>query len=202
MSHYVIHKPISPSIAQKLIKRAPQGKLNNRTIHDDGEGNLAGYVAEQYMLHLYEVMFPDADIQYVANESVNYDIIIDGHKVDVKAKMRTAHGIRPDWDVSIAEYTIPKQQCDSYAFCNVTFDKTKTIPLHFYYIGTRSKKAFLQHARVLKKGQLDGGNILPNGQPFRVREDCRNLYFKDLKQYDYDIIEPVLNAGYQLIEWT
>lgn len=43
--------------------------------------------------------------------------------------MRTTNGIRSDWDVSIAEYTINKQHCDSYAFCSVTFSRDKTTPL-------------------------------------------------------------------------
>lgn len=201
MTHYVLHKAISPKMAQYFIDNAPKGKLNGQTIHEDGEGNLAGYVAEQYMLDIFERMFPSADIKYAADKSTDYDITIDGHKVDVKAKMRTAYGIRPDWDVSIAEYTITKQHCDTYAFCNVTFNKQKTTPLHFYFVGLLGKQSFLQQARILKKGQLDGGNILPNGQPFKVRKDCRNLYFTDLKQYDYDTLSPVMKGPYQVIKW-
>lgn len=188
MTHFVVHKAISPKMAKLFIKEAPKGKLNQQTIHDEGEGNLVGYVAEQYMLDIYTRLFPDAIITYEAENEYNYDITLDGHKIDVKAKMRTASGVRADWDVSIAEYTITKQHCDSYAFCSVTFDRDKAIPQDFYYVGTMSKPAFLQRARRLYKGHYDGDNILPNGKPFKVRKDCRNLKFSELNQYSADIL--------------
>lgn len=191
MTHYVVHRAIAPEVAEFFIKEAPKGKLNGQTIHDDGEGNLPGYVAEEFMLDIFKRMFPVADIKYVAKDQFDYDITINGHKVDVKSKMRTASGLRADWDVSIAEYTINKQHCDTYAFCSVTFNKAKTIPLDFYFAGVMSKKAFLEKARRLYKGELDGGNILPNGQPFKVRKDCRNLRFSDLNQYDLEVLAPL-----------
>lgn len=200
MPHYVIHKAIGPKMAQAFIDHAPQGKLNGQTIHDDGEGNLTGFVAEQYMFDILTRMFPDVKAEYTAETSFDYDILINGHRVDVKSKMRTANGIRPDWDVSIAEYTISRQQCDTYAFCSVTFNRDKTIPTDFYYVGMMSKAQFLQEARVLKQGQFDGDNILPNGQPFRVRKDCRNLKFSQLLQYDMDKLH-VLEGFYNIITW-
>lgn len=198
MTHYVVHKAITPDMAQFFIDEAPKGKLNNQTIHDEGEGNLVGYVAEQYMLAIYTRMFPDAVIKYEAATRHDYDIILNGHKIDVKAKMRTAHGVRSDWDVSIAEYTIDKQHCDSYAFCSVTFDRDKAIPLHFYYVGMLGKQPFVQQARRLFKGHFDGDNILPNGKPFKVRKDCRNLKFIDLKQYDADTLSVLKKAKYNI----
>ncbi len=198
--HIVVHKKITPRVIQVFKDYAPKGKLNSQTIHDDGEGNLAGFIAEHYMLDILMKVMPDADISYDADISMDYDILVQGTKIDVKTKMRTSM-IQPDYDVSIAEYTISKQDCDIYAFCSVTFNPTKTTPLDFYYIGMRTKAAYIQNARVLKKGQRDGDNILPNGKPFTVRKDCRNLRCDELKQYPEDVLSPLLKSGYDFIYW-
>lgn len=200
--HHVVHLRLTPELVQFLTKRAPKGKLNGQTIHDDGEGNLVGYISEEIMLDIFTRLYKGSgeEIQYVADESTQYDILIGKHKVDIKSKMRTSM-IRPDYDVSIAEYTISHQQCDTYAFCSITFTRDKKTPLDFYFMGVMKKADFLKAATVLKKGQPDGDNILPNGQPFIVRKDCRNMKCRDLKQFEYEQLKVLEKAGYDLIEW-
>lgn len=179
----------------------PKGRLNQQTIHKDGEGKLVGFIGEIYMDHIFELIFPELPRKVEADNSYDYDIVLDETKVDVKTKQRTV-AVESDHDVSIAHYTKNKQMCDTYMFCSVTVDRaTKTIPQDFFFMGYMDKSEFMTKATFRKKGQPDGGNRRPDGTPFTITKDCWNLKCNQLNQFDRQSLLPLLDYGYQLIQW-
>ena len=74
----------------------------------EGRGNWAGFVGEMLV----------ADYLGATLENTyDYDLIIDGIRVDVKAKNTTATP-RLDYECSVADFNT-KQKCDMYAFVRV-----------------------------------------------------------------------------------
>jgi hypothetical protein len=200
MTHIVLHKPISQVVLDAAAATVPSGKLNRQTIHENGEGGVIGAIAEIYMLQILDTLYPDKEILDHSNQSYDYDILLGGIKLDVKAKKRTV-AVRPDYDVSIAHYTKDQQKCDMYAFCSVTVDRNDR-PLDFYYVGMMRKDDYFKRATFKRKGDPDGDNRLPNGQPFRIKKDCWNLKYKDLHQFSVEVLEPLKQKGYRFIQWT
>lgn len=199
MAHFIVKRVITPKQATLFRSSVSYGRLNGKTIHRNGEGKLVGFIGEVFMDHIFEIICPDVPRTVEADSSFDYDIILDGIKVDVKTKQRTVD-VSPHHDVSIADYS--NQLCDSYAFCSVTVDReTKTIPLDFYFMGYMKKEEFMQTATFMQKGQLDGGNIRPDGSAFRITKDCWNLKCHQLHQFDHSSLLPLLDNGYQLIRW-
>jgi hypothetical protein len=199
MANFIVKRVITPKQAKLFRSSVSTGRLNHQTIHKNGEGKMVGFVGEVFMDHIFEIICPDVSRTVEADTSYDYDIVLDGIKVDVKTKQRTV-AVAPHHDVSIADYR--KQSCDSYAFCSVTVDiATKTIPLDFYYIGYMETAEFMNKSSFMKKNQLDGGNRRPDGSAFRITKDCWNLKCNQLNQFDYDTLLPLLDHGYQLIQW-
>lgn len=200
MSHFIVKRNISQKLAETFMQKVTKGKLNTRTFKKDGTGKLVGLVSEALMDSILRTILSDSDIELTADKSFDYDFLVDGCRVDIKAKQRTVP-VNPDHDVSIAAYTIDQQMCQTYMFCSITVDReTKSIPREFYFTGFMDKSEYLKTAQFKKKGETDGGNFT-DGSEFRIRADCWNLKYKQLQQFDYETLEPLLKKGYELIEW-
>tara|TARA_E500000318_G_scaffold12135_1_gene10992 strand:+ start:2822 stop:3298 length:477 start_codon:yes stop_codon:yes gene_type:complete len=134
------------------------GRLNNSILN--GGGNLAGFIGEQIVL------------QVLGGDWLNtyeYDLIIDGHKVDVKTKQTSVVPL-PHYECSITEYNA-KQDCDYYAFTRVKKDFSVG-----WYLGAMKKADYFYKAKYLKKGEVDPSNN------YTVRATCYNLAIDQLKE--------------------
>ena len=134
------------------------GRLNNSILN--GGGNLAGFIGEQIGL------------QVLGGDWLNtyeYDLIIDGHKVDVKTKQTSVVPL-PHYECSITEYNA-KQDCDYYAFTRVKKDFSVG-----WYLGAMKKADYFYEAKYLKKGEVDPSNN------YTVRATCYNLAIDKLKE--------------------
>ena len=134
------------------------GRLNNSILN--GGGNLAGFIGEQIVL------------QVLGGDWLNtyeYDLIIDGHKVDVKTKQTSVVPL-PHYECSITEYNA-KQDCDYYAFTRVKKDFSVG-----WYLGAMKKADYFYEAKYLKKGEVDPSNN------YTVRATCYNLAIDKLKE--------------------
>jgi len=137
-------------------KASELGILNHSILM--GKGNFTGFLGEQIAL------------QVLGGEwcnTYNYDIILDGKRIDVKTKQTTVKPL-PHYECSVAAYNT-KQDCDDYAFVRVLKDYTIG-----WFLGSISKKEYFERARFLRKGDVDPSNN------FTVRADCYNLSIDSL----------------------
>lgn len=194
MTHYIARKAITPSVLAAANKFIHKGKLNPKTF---GEGALVGFLAEIFMEEIYSAIFPDSELIVVADKSFDYDMLLDGNRIDIKSKKRTVP-LAPFHDISIADYTTKQQDCQTYAFCSIRLDRVSKVPLEFYYAGYMGKREYLKQAVFKRKGEPDGGNLKPDGSEFLIVEDCWNLKYSQLHQYELDVLKGLKAQGYTL----
>lgn len=195
MSGFILRKPIS----QEFIKLANKKMLHNtlnRSI-TGGARNLMSTIAELYYLDVMSYIPHITDIEYP--RSMDYDVLLNGIKIDVKAKQRTVPP-RPDYMASIVAYSKEKQKCEWYAFCQINVTKSGDFT-DFYYIGNISKKAYFKKSVFKKKGESDGDNVV-NGKTFAIREDCYNLSYGSLTLLSQSNANLLAQHGYEPILWN
>jgi hypothetical protein len=138
------------------------GVLNNSI--EQGKGNVIGFLGEE--------MF----CQYTGARRMNtydYDVTLDGQKIDVKTKRTT---VRPDYhyNVSVAAANT-KQKCDSYYFVRV-----HTSLEYGWLLGGIRKTPFYEAATFNRKGEED------NTSGWLFKADCYNLPISGLINFDPD----------------
>lgn len=101
----------------------------------------------------------------------NYDLIINGQKVDIKTK-RTTVPPQDHYNCSVTDYN-PDQECDYYYFVRVMQDFSKA-----FLLGYVSKENFYKKATFNKKGEMDTDQ-------FSYRCDCYNLKISELNIKKY-----------------
>lgn len=163
-------------------------KTLNRSI-TGGQANLMSAISEVMYVKMLESVFPVESIIHKPN--YDFDVMFQGHKVDVKSKQRKHIPIRDDWEASIVGYSKDIQMCEYYAFCQISHvdgnkDKFKT----FTFFGHMDKESFFKEARAMKKGETDGSNN------FIVRQDCYNMYYRDLDGFPDKILDKLRKADY------
>lgn len=137
-------------------KASELGILNHSILM--GKGNFTGFLGEQVALKVLGGEWCN---------TYNYDIILDGKRIDVKTKQTTVKPL-PHYECSVAAYNT-KQDCDEYAFVRVLKDYTVG-----WFLGSIPKKEYFEKARFLRKGDIDPSN------DFTVRADCYNLSIDSL----------------------
>jgi hypothetical protein len=129
----------------------------------EGGGNIAGALGEVLVYDYYTARGLSVTIE----QHKDYDLIVEGRKVDVKTK-RTSVVPRPDYLCSIAAYNI-RQRCDFYYFVRVLEDYSKG-----YLLGYKDKGHYFANARLAREGEKD-----VNG--WRFKADCYNLEISKLE---------------------
>lgn len=135
----------------------------------EGEGNIYGALGEIVIRDLYISKGFTVD----CNSTYDYDLIIEGHKVDVKAKRSTTKP-RPNHLCSIPNFNT-HQKCDFYFFVRVN-EKLKEC----FLLGYMRKEDFFAQATFNKKGELD---IHSDRKGWRFKEDCWNVKVEALKPF-------------------
>lgn len=105
----------------------------------------------------------------VDQSTYDYDLIIDGHRVDVKTK-RTTVAPKQDYLCSVSAFNTG-QACDYYFF--VRINESKTLGYLLGYIG---KQEFYRNGFMRNKGDAD-----VNG--FIFKDDCYNIKISDLCKF-------------------
>jgi hypothetical protein len=141
-------------------KSKEMGVLRNSIMK--GQGNLAGFLGEEIVLSY---------LGCPSNNSFDYDLIKNHVKIDVKTKQTTVTPL-PHYEASVAAYN-PNQRCDLYIFTRVLKGFSKG-----WICGWLTKEEYFGKAQYLRKGQIDPSN------GFRVRANCHNVAYQDLKRMD------------------
>lgn len=128
----------------------------------NGVSNIYGAVGELLIYNLFKLKGYTVDF----NSTYDYDLIINGLKVDVKTKKTTVEP-KENYLCSIAAYNT-RQECDYYFFVRVDLEKRIG-----YFLGYIKKEDFFRKATFRQKGESDGN--------WEFKADCYNLEVKYLK---------------------
>ena len=130
-----------------------------------GEGNIFGAIGE-IMVNDY---FIGKGANVDSNQTYDYDLIINGFKVDVKCKA-TNYEPKDYFNAVIPAYN-PHQKCDFYFFTYVTYNFKIC-----YLAGYKKKQDFFKESRLAKKGEIDAGN-------WKFKADTYVLQIADLIKF-------------------
>ena len=156
----MIEVKIKPYWKKAALKEAEEMGALKKSITGGG-GNLAGFVGERVV----------ADYLDIKKENTyQYDLITKKEKTyDVKTKRCKSKPLL-NYTVSVCALNT-KQNCDAYVFVRVDNDITIA-----WILGYMPKEKFYKKATFCKKGELDPDSNCN----WRFKEDCYNMYIKDL----------------------
>ena len=163
----MIEVTITPTMLQEAQERFNFGVLNGSITR--GEGNLAGALGEVASIHYLQ----SKGYRVEDTSTYDYDIIVNGHKVDVKTK-RQRHAPLPHNRVTVSSWNT-KQQCDFYFFATALYNHS-----YVYLNGYYQKEAFFREADFKHKGDGDpeGGNT-----SFIFTHDCYVLHNHQIHKF-------------------
>ena len=154
-------------ISKKQIERAkelyPFKELRGSITK--GKSNIYGALGEIIIYDIYKKNGLDVDFK----STYDYDLIIEGYKVDVKTK-RTTVVPKANYLCSISSFNI-RQKCDFYFFLRINENLKQC-----YLLGYKKKIDFFSEAKFNKKGSLD-----VNGWAFK--DDCYNIKIEMLNKF-------------------
>jgi len=155
---------IEIDISKDQIKRAKElyDFQNLRGSVTKGKGQIYGAMGEIIVNDYY------GSDRVVFESTYDYDMLIDGYKVDVKTK-HANFTPQPSWVCSLPSYNT-KQKCDYYIFCTVKKSMDKA-----WILGAISKQSFFERSEFAKRGT-------PDKDGFKFRCDCYNLEVNQLNQ--------------------
>ena len=158
---------ITKAVTNNQIARAKDlykfGELNGSITK--GKSNLYGAVGEIIVFDMFQKN--GSNIEFTS--TYDYDMIVDGIKIDVKTK-RTTVTPKPHYLCSISNFNT-KQECDVYIFVRV-LDNFGTA----FILGGMTKKEFFKKAHFRKKGDHDIND-------FEFKDDCYNLEIQKLVEF-------------------
>ena len=157
----MVEVKIKPQIKKAALKEASELGALRQSI-TGGAGNWAGFVGERIVA------------EYLGVKKANtyeYDLVTKKEKTyDVKTK-RCKFKPLDTYTVSVCALNT-KQKCDDYIFVRVDNELTTA-----WILGYMPKDEFYEKAKLCKKGELDPDSNCN----WRFKEDCYNMYIKDLK---------------------
>ena len=160
---------IKLEISKEQFKRAEElydfKELKNSITK--GQSNIFGAIGEIMVFDFFTVKGVDVNF----GSTYDYDMIIDGHKVDVKCKA-TNYEPKDYFNCSIAASNT-RQKCDFYFFTFVTYDYKQC-----YLAGYKSKELFFKQATFANKGEIDHSN-------WEFRADGYHLRMSNLTKFSY-----------------
>lgn len=124
-----------------------------------GESNIYGALGE-VIVHDY---LAGTKRRVKFDNTGDYDLLVNGNKVDVKTKRTTVPPIQT-FNCSIAGHNVT-QKCDMYVFARVHENKKEA-----WICGWIPKDEFFKKAKFFRKGQRD-----PNFPAWKFNADCYNL---------------------------
>ena len=152
---------LTPAMIREAARLdAAMGELRNSI--RQGQGNVAGILGELAFLKAY----PEA----VRIDSYDFDILLNGKRVEIKTKDRTVQP-KPHHECSVSNYNAT-QKTDFYFF--VSLYRTEAGYQSAYLLGYLSPDEFFARARHLRAGEIDPSN------GYTVRADCYNVRIDEL----------------------
>jgi hypothetical protein len=152
-------------LTEDIITRAKKKAASVGILQGSITGGLSNVVGA-----IGEVIVGDA-LGATDVNTVNYDLIKDGNRIDVKTKRCNTKPF-PNYDCSVASHGL-QQDCDTYVFVRIKIDMTRA-----WILGGISKDRFLKQATRYSKGDVDPSN------GFVFKADCYNIPISKLEDID------------------
>ena len=160
-------------ISDDMVERAKHkskemGTLNNSI--RDGAGNLAGFLGEEIVLKAWAGS--------TSANTYQHDIKFEEVSFEVKSKDRTVLP-KLDYECSVAKFNT-RQRADFYVFTSLYRPNRDNPTLYTkgHILGIINKAEYFQHAKHLRKGDLDPSN------GWVVRAECYNLPYEQLNRFE------------------
>jgi len=160
----MIRVQITPEQVQRASELYSFGALKDSITK--GKSNIYGALGE-VIVHDY-LKGKGKNVKIVGD--VNFDIVSNGKKLDVKTKRTSVPPIQ-SFNCSVAAYNT-RQECDYYVFVRVMEDQSEA-----WIVGYTGKEEFYKRAKFYRKGQADP--VLP---AWKFTADCYNLEIGKLQQ--------------------
>ena len=160
----MIRVQITPEQVQRASELYSFGALKDSITK--GKSNIYGALGE-VIVHDY-LKGKGKNVKIVGD--VNFDIVSNGKKIDVKTKRTSVPPIQ-SFNCSVAAYNT-RQECDYYVFVRVMEDQSEA-----WIVGYTGKEEFYKRAKFYRKGQADP--VLP---AWKFTADCYNLEIGKLQQ--------------------
>jgi hypothetical protein len=152
----------------KALSKPLEGLRNSITA---GQGSLAGCLGEVCLRDYLRASGTQVEIV----GDYQFDLLVDSkYTIEVKTKRCTSEP-KPHYEGSVALFN-DRQSTKYYAFTRVDTERQLC-----YLMGYITKKRFFRVARKMAQGDQDSN--LVNGEPFQIRADCWNIYYKQLKEF-------------------
>ena len=156
---------IEVKITPELIERAKKKTATVGVL----QGSITGS-ASHVVGAIGELIVADLTGAVEANTH-DYDLILDGRRIDVKTKRCNTRPF-PHYDCSVAAHG-SKQDCDSYVFVRIKIDGTCA-----WVLGEIDKRDFYKNATHHRRGDIDPDN------GFVFKADCYNLAISELQDIE------------------
>jgi hypothetical protein len=155
----ILQLNITPTMLHRAqVRAAEMGVLKNSILA--GQGSIAGFLGED----LFAAAFPAS----IARQSFDYDLIFDGHRVEVKSVQTEVVPMR-HFQAHVAAYNT-RQDADIYVFARICLSMARG-----WLMGWIWKKDWLKKARFAAAGDTDGTWVYPC--------DCFNLRYDELTEF-------------------
>ena len=166
---------IEVTITEQHIEEAEKlycfNKLKNSIT--EGKSEIYGAIGEVISLGFFQAHCET--VNYVG--SYDYDLIVNGKKVDIKTK-KVNNPPQPNHNATIPAVNT-KQQTDIYFFVYVLSDKSKA-----FLVGWLNKESFFEVAELKKEGEFDGKTS------FQYRADTYSTTLSKLNRVQIKINSP------------
>ena len=164
----VLCKVIRVEITPEQLTRASElydfGALKDSITK--GKSNIYGALGE-VIVHDY---LESTGRRVKFDNTADYDLIVNGRKVDVKSKRTTVPPL-PSFNCSISAHNTA-QKCDIYVFTRIHESKT-----HGWICGWATKTEYFKKAKFYRVGQKD-----PKFPAFKFKGSCYNLSINKLEE--------------------
>jgi hypothetical protein len=167
----MVEVTVKPQWKRAALKEAEEMGSLKKSI-TKGAGNQAGFIGERVV----------ADYLGVKKANTYQYDLVNGQKektYDVKTK-RCKFKPLPNYTVSVCALNT-RQDCDAYVFVRVDNEMKNA-----WILGYMPKEQFFKKAKFCKKGDIDPDSNCN----WRFREDCYNMYIKDLKNINDLKVKP------------
>jgi hypothetical protein len=144
----------------KALEFGRSSRVLNNSI-TNGEANAVSKLGELLVQH----RLPHSELK----STYDYDLVVDGHTVDVKTKRCTSPP-RIDYDCSIAAFNTI-QGCEYYVFVRILEDMTRA-----WLLGGIRKDRYFELATFCRQGEADP----KSNCGYRFHCDCYNLEISKL----------------------
>lgn len=156
-------------------------KFNHMTILESGQGQIPGTLGELGFIKYLKKN--NIEYDYVADQKLPYDFLINGIKVDVKTKLCTSKP-KKSYSCHVA-MTQKNYDADIYVFARTDMERV-------YLLGYIDKSNFWcaenQNAKDVKKGEVDDDH-------FKEKENARKMIISDLvemKHFKHENLKNIL----------